>query len=109
MPPTLSSVAAAAGVSTSTASRALSGHPSVLPSTRARVQAAAAALGYQLNRTASALRTRRTGLLGLVLNNLRTATFHTIAETLQARAARHGYQVLVCTTGGDPEREATFL
>jgi LacI family transcriptional regulator len=109
VPPTLSSVAAAAGVSTSTASRALSGHPSVLPSTRARVQAAATALGYQLNRTASALRTRRTGLLGLVLNNLRTATFHTIAETLQAWAARHGYQVLVCTTGGDPEREATFL
>jgi len=109
VPPTLSSVAAAAGVSTSTASRALSGHPSVLPSTRARVQAAATALGYQLNRTASALRTRRTGLLGLVLNNLRTATFHTIAETLQAWAARHGYQVLVCTTGGDPEREAMFL
>jgi LacI family transcriptional regulator len=109
VPSTLSSVAAAAGVSTSTASRALSGHPSVLPSTRARVQAAAAALGYQLNRTASALRTRRTGLLGLVLNNLRTATFHTIAETLQAWATRHGYQVLVCTTGGDPEREAAFL
>jgi LacI family transcriptional regulator len=109
VPSTLSSVAAAAGVSTSTASRALSGHPSVLPSTRARVQAAAAALGYQVNRTASALRTRRTGLLGLVLNNLRTATFHTIAETLQAWAGRHGYQVLVCTTGGDPEREAAFL
>jgi LacI family transcriptional regulator len=106
---TLNSVAAAAGVSTSTASRALSGHPSVLPTTRARVEAAASALSYQPNRTASALRTRRTGLLGLVVNNLRTATFHTIAETLQTWAARHDYQVLVCTTGGDPEREAAFL
>ena len=106
---TLNSVAAAAGVSTSTASRALSGHPGVLPSTRARVEAAAAALSYQPNRTASALRTRRTGLLGLVVNNLRTATFHTIAETLQGWAAQHDYQVLVCTTGGDPDREAAFL
>jgi LacI family transcriptional regulator len=106
---TLNSVAAAAGVSTSTASRALSGHPSVLPSTRARVEAAAATLGYQINRTASALRTRRTGLLGLVVNDLRTATFHTIAETLQAWAAQHDYQVLVCTTGGSPDREAAFL
>ncbi|MCW2619921.1 MAG: Bacterial regulatory protein lacI family, partial [Modestobacter sp.] len=35
MPATLNSVAAAAGVSTSTASRALSGHPAVLPATRA--------------------------------------------------------------------------
>ncbi|MEU2348010.1 LacI family DNA-binding transcriptional regulator [Modestobacter sp. NPDC049651] len=106
---TLTSVASAAGVSTSTASRALSGHPSVLPSTRARVLAAAAAQEYQPNRMASALRTQRTGLLGLVVNNLRTATFHTIAETLQAWAAGRGYQVLVCTTGGDPDREAAFL
>jgi LacI family transcriptional regulator len=109
VPANLSSVAAAAGVSTSTASRALSGHPSVLPSTRARVEAAASALGYQPNRTASALRTRRTGLLGLVVDNLRTATFHIVAEALQAWAADHDYQVLVCPTGGDPEREAAFL
>jgi LacI family transcriptional regulator len=106
---TLSSVAAAAGVSTSTASRALSGHPGVLPATRARVQAAATALSYQPNRTASALRTRRTGLLGLVIDNLQTATFHTIAETLQAWAVEHDYQVLLSTTGGAPEREAAFL
>ena len=109
MPATLNSVAAAAGVSTSTASRALSGHPAVLPSTRARVEAAAAALQYQPNRMASALRTSRTGLLGLVVNSLRTATFHTIAEELQAWAAEHDYQVLVCTTGGDAAREASFL
>jgi LacI family transcriptional regulator len=96
-------------VSTSTASRALSGHPAVLPATRARVEAAAAALSYQPNRMASALRTRRTGLVGLVVNNLRTATFHTIAETLQRWAAEHDYQVLVCTTCGDPGREAAFL
>jgi LacI family transcriptional regulator len=109
VPATLNSVAVAAGVSTSTASRALSGHPSVLPSTRYRVEAAAAALRYQPNRMASALRTRHSGLLGLVVNTLRTATFHTIAETLQAWAAEHDYQVLVCTTGGDADREAAFL
>ncbi|WP_369131165.1 LacI family DNA-binding transcriptional regulator [Modestobacter roseus] len=109
MSATLSSVAAYAGVSTSTASRALSGHPAVLPSTRARVEAAAAALQYQPNRMASALRTRRSGLIGLVVNNLRNATFHTIAETLQNWGAGQGYQVLVCTTGGDPAREAAFL
>jgi LacI family transcriptional regulator len=106
---TLNSVASAAGVSTSTASRALSGHPSVLPATRARVEAAAEALRYQPNRMASALRTRRSGLIGLVVNNLRTATFHTIAEALQTWAAGQRYEVLVCTTNGDPLREAAFL
>ncbi len=106
---TLSTVASQAGVSISTASRALSGHPAVLPATRARVVAAAAELHYRPNRMASALRTRRTGLIGLVVNNLRNATFHVIAETLQAWAAEHGKQVLICTTGGDPVREAAFL
>jgi LacI family transcriptional regulator len=105
----LSSVAAHAQVSTSTASRALSGHPAVLPATRERVLAAAAELHYQPNRMASALRTSRSGLLGLVVNNLRINTFHTIAETLQRWAGAQGYQVLVCTTGGDPAREAAFL
>lgn len=109
MQATLSSVAALAGVSTSTASRALSGHPAVLAETRERVAAAAAVLHYQPNRMARALRTNRSGLLGLVVNNLRTATFHAFAETLQAWAGEHGYQVLVCTTGGRPEREAAFL
>lgn len=105
----LSAVAAAAGVSTSTASRALSGHSAVLPSTRERVEAAATALRYHPNRMASALRTQRTGLIGLVVNNLRNATFHVIAETLQAWGARHDHQVLICTTNGDPAREAAFL
>src|SRR4051812_14583302 len=109
MAATLSPAAGVGGVSTSTASRALSGHPAVLPSTRARVEAAATAMNYQPNRMASALRTRRTGLLGLVVNNLRTATFHTIAESLQAWATTHDHQVLVCTTGGEPAREAQFL
>ncbi len=109
MPITLNAVAVHAGVSISTASRALSGHPAVLPGTRQRVEASAVALGYHPNRMASALRTRRSGLVGLVVNNLRNATFHVIAETLQAWAAEHDQQVLICTTGGDPVREATFL
>lgn len=109
MPVTLLAVARLAGVSTSTASRALSGHANVLPATRAKVLAAAKSLRYHPNRMASALRTKRTGLIGLVVNNLWNATFNTIAETIQAGGAAEGYQVLVCTTGGDPRREATFL
>jgi LacI family transcriptional regulator len=102
-------VARLAGVSTSTASRALTGHPRVLPETRQRVLAAAASLRYQPNRMAMALRTRRTGLIGLVVNNLWNGTFSTIAETLQRWGATEGYQVLVCSTGGDAGREAAFL
>jgi LacI family transcriptional regulator len=109
MAATLIAVAQLAGVSTSTASRALTGHPSVLPDTREKVLAAAQSLRYRPNRMASALRTRRTGLIGLVVNNLWNASFTAIADEVQAWGATEGQQVLVCSTDGDPAREAAFL
>lgn len=74
-----------------------------------RVMTAAADLRYRPNRMAMALRTRRTGLIGLVVNNLWNGTFSTIAETVQCWGAVHGYQVLICSTDGDAVREGAFL
>lgn len=56
-----------AGVSTSTVSRALAGSPLVSVATRARVQALAAAHDFRLNQMASRLRTKRTGVIGVVV------------------------------------------
>ena len=109
MTTTLGDVAQAAGVSRSTASRALSGSPLVSAATRAQVTQAAERLGYRVNRMASALRSRHSRLIGLVLNNLINASFHTIAEVVQRRAADEGYQVLLCITDADSRREREVL
>ncbi|WP_155359964.1 LacI family DNA-binding transcriptional regulator [Acrocarpospora macrocephala] len=106
---TLKDVAGAAGVSRSTASRALSGSLLISPETRAAVEEAAAKLGYRPNRAASTLRSRQSHLIGLVLNNLINASFHTIAEVVQRRAAVENYQVMLCITDADPRREESFL
>lgn len=106
---TLVEVAALAGVSRSTASRVLSGHEAVSPDARDRVKKAAATLGYRVNRAARGLRTRRTMLVGLVLNNLVNATFHVVAEVLQRHLAQHGYRVILCVTGADVATEADYL
>jgi LacI family transcriptional regulator len=106
---TLTDVARVAGVSRSTASRALSGSPLVSGTTRAQVEQAAEQLGYRVNRMASALRSRHSRLIGLVLNNLINASFHTIAEVVQRRAADAGYQVLLAITDADPRRERSLL
>ena len=53
---TIVEVAADAGVSLGTASRALSGHPAVRDDTRKRVQASARRMGYVPNRMARSLR-----------------------------------------------------
>ena len=106
---TLDAVAAAAGVSKSTASRALSGSPRIRPETKAAVQAAAARLGYRPNRIARGLRTQRSGLVGLVVTNLVNASFHTITEVIQRRLDDLGYQVLLCVTEGEAAREKRYL
>lgn len=72
--PTLANVAAAAGVSLSTASLAFSGNKPVSAATRDRVVTAAAALGYSgPNPLARNLRQGRSGVVGIAVGQLSTA------------------------------------
>ena len=64
--PTISDVAARAGVSKGAVSFALNGRSGVSPETRARILQAAQELGFVPNANARALSTRRSGSLGLV-------------------------------------------
>ena len=65
--PTISDVAARAGVSKGAVSFALNGRAGVSVDTRARILRAAADLGFTPNATARALSNRRSGTLGLVM------------------------------------------
>lgn len=65
--PTLEDLASAAGVSRSTASRAINGGLKVSPEAKAAVDAAIVALGYTPNRAARSLVTRRAGSVALVI------------------------------------------
>lgn len=60
-------VARLAGVSQTTVSRALSNSSNVKPETRDRVIRALAATGYSVNAMARAMRTQRTGTIGIVV------------------------------------------
>ncbi|MCY1220443.1 Catabolite control protein A [compost metagenome] len=65
--PTLEDLATAAGVSRSTASRAINGGLKVSPQAQAAVDAAIVALGYTPNRAARSLVTKRTASIALVI------------------------------------------
>ena len=69
---TLKDVAEQAGVDVSTASRALNPRKSsvVAPHTRRRVLEAAETLGYRTNLQASALRSGRTGIVGVIVTDI---------------------------------------
>jgi LacI family transcriptional regulator len=98
---TIRDVAAAAGVSQSTVSRALSMPDLVNPATRARVQAAVRALGYQPNRAARGLITGRTGNLGLVVPDLANPFFAGVVKGVQAAARAADYSVFIADTDED--------
>ena len=66
-PLTMADVAARAGVSAATVSRALSGSPLVSEETRERVRAVAAEAGYAVNSSARALRMRRAGAIEVLI------------------------------------------
>jgi LacI family transcriptional regulator len=106
---TLHSIAQAANVSVSTASRALNNSPLISLETRKLVARIADELGYRPHRAASALRSRRSHLIGLVLNNLVNQSFHTIAEVVQRKLAGEGYQLILATTDADPAAEESLL
>lgn len=95
----LKDVAAAAGVSVTTASRALSEPHKVQTDTLARIKAAAAKLGYLPNGAARALRSRRTRLIGTVLPTLDYAIYSRQIEALQNTLGQHGYSLLVTSSG----------
>ncbi|MFF5078610.1 LacI family DNA-binding transcriptional regulator [Actinoplanes sp. NPDC000266] len=63
---TISQVAALAGVSTGTASKALNGRGALRPETRLRVQQAAEQLGFVANAAARSLQTGRTYTVGMI-------------------------------------------
>ena len=81
MPATLQDVAERAGVSKSAVSRAFTPGASVSARTRAKVEAAAAALDYRPNVLASSLTTGRTSLVGLISNNFTNPYFLEIFDS----------------------------
>src|SRR5215207_9142943 len=108
--PSITSVAAAAGVSTTTVSHALSGSRAVRAETRERVIRAAAELGYTPNRLASGLRLQRTGVIGLAGDRIATTAFAgRIVQGAQEAARDRDVVLMVVDSEGDAALEGQQL
>ncbi|PTW91156.1 LacI family transcriptional regulator [Microbacteriaceae bacterium MWH-Ta3] len=96
----IADVARAAGVSTATVSRALSGRGAVAPATRERVLSAADALGYVVSASASSLATGRMRNVGIVTPFLTRWFFSEVIEGAQRVLTEHGYDVTLYNLAG---------
>ena len=98
-------VARAAGVSLSTASRALADPALVQPQTRVRVDEAARILGYVPHGAARALASRRSRTVGVVVPTLDNPIFANSAQALQRALAAVDYTMLLASHEYDPRTE----
>jgi LacI family transcriptional regulator len=103
---TLRDVAAASGVSLSTASRALDERGTASRSAAAEhVRKVAQELGYRRNSFASSLRRGETRTLGVLVPRLSDTVMALMFEELERAASDRGYFAMVATSGDDPEDE----
>ncbi|MBZ2197428.1 LacI family DNA-binding transcriptional regulator [Ruania sp. N2-46] len=102
-------VAALAGVSLKTVSRVVNSEPHIRPETVARVRDAIASLGWVPNGNARALRTGRTGVIGIAVAGLRRPYLAALVEALVSETDRRGLQAAVEPSHGDPERIRAVL
>jgi LacI family transcriptional regulator len=106
---TLRDVAADTGLSPATVSRALSGARYVEEATRARVVAAAQALGYRPNALARALRSKQTMTVGLIVPDIRNDFYAETASVLQGAFEERGYRLLLCISNNEAESDRSYL
>jgi LacI family transcriptional regulator len=109
MSPSIAEVARLAGVSTTTVSHALSGQRPVSAATRRRVQEAMDAVGYSPRRAAQNLATGSTRLLGLIVPDISNSFFAELAKGVEEAAIDAGYNVVLCNSAFNHERELLYL
>jgi LacI family transcriptional regulator, fructose operon transcriptional repressor len=105
---TIYDVATASGVSASTVGAILNGSWSkrrISKDLAERVLGVAATLGYRQNRQASALRTQRSGLIGMILPLHDNRYFSSLSQAFEAEARKRDLCPMVVSTLRDPEME----
>ncbi|PUE47732.1 LacI family DNA-binding transcriptional regulator [Limnohabitans sp. 2KL-51] len=106
---TLSDVARAAGVSSSTVSRALRGERAVDPALIERVKAVSDKLGYVPDPAARALASQRSNHVAILIPLFSNALFVDLLDAAQKTLRAAGYQTLMGVTHYDASEEEQLL
>ena len=106
---TIRDVAARAGISQATASRALSGRGYAGSETRQRVEKAARELGYKPSGPARSLKLNRTDTIGLMITDIVNPFYAYLADGVLECANNLGYHVILCATDEEPKMEREYL
>ncbi|MDQ0220486.1 LacI family transcriptional regulator [Peribacillus cavernae] len=106
---TIADVAKEAGLSRATVSRVINNYQYVSDEKRFLVQEAMKALNYFPNSSAQKLRSQRTQTIGVLIPVLTNPFFAYLLEGIDRIATDNAYQLLVCQTKYDQQKEIHFL
>lgn len=109
MPVTLKDVAREAGVSISTACRALNNSFGIHDDTRRQIADAAARLNYRTNQVARSLVTGKSHSIGLVISDIRNPFFAEVARGAEDATYRAGWDLVLCNSDLDAEKQMHYL
>jgi DNA-binding LacI/PurR family transcriptional regulator len=104
--PTIREVAEMAGVSRSTASRALTGRGYVAPQVRDRVREVAHGLSYVPDAAARHLRQQASQSIGVLVSDLSNPFYAGLAAGISQQARQRQYTMMLADDGGSPDVEA---
>lgn len=102
-------VARKAGVSVATVSRVLNNNALVTPSTRLKVEAAIRELNYEPSMLGRNLRNSESRLLLVLLPSISNPFYTEIINGIQNTAIANQYNILLCETNSNPEREDIYF
>lgn len=105
-PHTIHDVARRAGVSASSVSRTLNGHPNVSARLRQRVEEAVRELQFHPNPAAQTVRGGRTGLIGFLIDSMTNGPIYASVDRL---LRSHGYSMLLINAENDPTVSRAYL
>lgn len=105
----LKDIAAKAGVSVMTVSKALRDEKDVSARTKTRIKLLAQQMGYVPNSMAQGLRTQTTKLFGLIIPAITNPVYARIVLAIEERAHELGYEILIAHTHGSIEREESCV
>jgi len=106
---TLKDVAREAGVSITVASRGLGSYGYVSRESREKVLRAAKKIGYQPDQIAKSLKTQQTYTIGLLISDITNIWFTTMVRAIEDVAEQNGYNLILCNTDENQEKETRYL
>ncbi len=106
---TIKDIAKAAGVSYSTVSRALNGHPAISAKTSEKVEKLAIQMGYVPSAAARGLKTNRSYLIGVIVNRLDNPFYSKILRGIEDTLYNVDYSFFVASSNRDTHREQQVI